>query len=183
MNDEKHDQDENGNTLEVDTQIEAKEKEELHKLKQEIEIKTKESEKYYSMLQRLQADFENYKKRVEKERKDIIDYASADIIKQLLPIIDNLERAIESIRKQHQSGVFVEGIDMILSQILKLMENLGVKEIEAMHKEFDPYYHEAIMRIEGDEHPDNTVVDVLQKGYVMKSKVLRPSMVKVMINN
>ena len=91
------------------------------------------------MLQRLQADFENYKKRVDKERVEIIDYAVEDVIMQLLPIIDNLERAIESARDHEESNnALLEGVNMILNQILELLERLGVKEIEALDKEFDP---------------------------------------------
>ncbi len=184
MNDEKHFREETINSTETENEKESEVLKDIHKLKQEFEDKTKEAEEYLSMLQRLQADFENYKKRVEKERIDIITYAVEDVIIQLLPIIDNLERAIESGRDQEKSNnAFLEGVDMILNQILELLEKLGVKEIEALDKEFDPHYHEAVMRVQNDDYPDNTIIEVLQKGYIMKAKVIRPSMVKVVINN
>ncbi len=170
--------------MDAENQKETEEFDDIDKLKQEIKAKTKESEEYLNMLQRLQADFENYKKRVDKERVEIIDYAVEDVIMQLLPIIDNLERAIESARDHEESNnALLEGVNMILNQILELLERLGVKEIEALDKEFDPHYHEAVMRVQDEDYPDNTIVEVLQKGYIMKSKVIRPSMVKVVVNN
>ncbi|MDK2901196.1 Protein GrpE [Koleobacter methoxysyntrophicus] len=163
-----------------DNEGQERPEEDINKIKKALEEKTKEAQDYFNMLQRLQADFENYKKRIKRDRQDMVNYAAEEIVKQLLPVIDNLERALDSAgEKGDVNPSFVEGIEMILKQIKGLLESQGVKEIEALGKKFDPQYHEAVMKIEDDTHGENTVVEVLQKGYIMNSKVIRPSLVKV----
>lgn len=151
---------------------------ETNKGKSELE-ETKEK------LLRLHADFDNFKKRTHKEREEWYQYASIGFMEKLLPVMDNLERAIESIHKENQEvqGVF-SGIQMIYNQLKEVLEREGLHEIEAVGKIFDPIFHEAIMQVpvsEGQE--ENLIVEQMRKGYCFKDKVLRPSLVKVAKDN
>ncbi len=134
-----------------------------------------EAEKMKDMALRTQADFINYKKRVAKEKIDIIAFANEQLILEQLEIIDNFERALES-EKDKDSG-FYKGVELILKQLVDKLSKFGLKEIEALDKPFDHNFHHAVMQEEG-ENPDH-VCEVLQKGYMLKDKVIRPSMVKV----
>jgi len=130
-------------------------------------------------LRRLKAEFENYKKRMIKERGQLINWAVEDLIKEFLPVLDDLERAIDSAKSSQDFSSLLQGIQMIYNYFKGLLEKKGLQEIPAEGKEFNPHVHEAIMRIESDEHPDNIVVEEMRKGYKFKDRVLRPSMVKV----
>lgn len=128
-------------------------------------------------LLRLQADFDNFRRRTRAEAANLADAANAKVFTELLPIIDNLERAVavEGVDK-----AFQEGVAMVLRQFLTTLERMGVVPIQAVGEEFDPTKHEAVMQVEAtEEFPSGTVVEVVQKGYLFKDKVLRPSMVKV----
>lgn len=126
-------------------------------------------------LQRVQAEFENYKKRVEKEREEFAKTACSGVIKRILPIIDNFEVAL----KNNPSGdEFVKGIEMIYAQLFSELESEGLKPIDAEGKMFDPYLHEALMQQESPE-PDGTIIEVFQKGYTLNGNVIRHSKVKV----
>ncbi|MBW3015488.1 nucleotide exchange factor GrpE [Candidatus Woesearchaeota archaeon] len=129
-------------------------------------------------LQRLQADFENYKKRVEKEKQENINSASRNIITKLLPILDNFELALKA---DKNSDDFVKGIELIYSELFEILENEGLKRIEATNKEFDPYLHEALLVEESDK--ENIVLEELQKGYMLNGKVIRHTKVKVSKTN
>ncbi|MCT4565781.1 MAG: nucleotide exchange factor GrpE [Maledivibacter sp.] len=129
---------------------------------------------------RLSADFQNYKRRIEKEKGDIYKFGSEKIVVDILPIIDNFERAIGSAQNNgEESDGLLSGIEMILKQILDVLEKHGIEEIDALDKEFDPNLHHAVMQEECDGKESDIVIDVLQKGYILNSKVIRPSMVKV----
>ena len=148
----------------------------------EIE-KIQESEKSFKeQLIRMQADFENYKKREEKKKQEFMEYAKQDLICQLLSVIDNLERA-SSYTDTHSNENHVDNIKEGLRGILKLFQNIlekeGLKPIKAVGEKFDPYCHEAIMNAESEKYPEDTVMEELVKGYYLKSKVIRPSVVKV----
>ena len=148
----------------------------------EIE-KIKESEKSFKeQLIRMQADFENYRKREEKKKQEFMEYAKQDLICQLLSVIDNLERA-SSYADTHSDEKNVENVKEGLREILKLFGNIlkkeGLKPISAIGEKFDPYCHEAIMNVESEKYPEDTVAEELVKGYYLKSKVIRPSVVKV----
>lgn len=135
---------------------------------------------YEHLLKVLQADFDNFRKRTAKEKEDIYTYANTQIVKDLLPILDNFERALGSVVKEDSSvKSFYNGIEMIYNQLITLLGKNDVKEINALNEPFDPELHDGIMQVEDSEFPENTVVEVLQKGYTLKDKVIRPSMVKV----
>jgi molecular chaperone GrpE len=137
----------------------------------------KEIEEYKISLARLQADFMNYKKRTEKEKQGLIKYGIENFVCELLPILDNFQRAMESETKREDE--FFKGVKMIENQIVQLLEKNGVEEIPSLNEEFDPNCHHAIVQEEVDGVDENIITGVLQKGYRLNDKVIRPSMVKV----
>lgn len=143
-----------------------------------LEQQTALAEDYLTRLQRLQADFENFRRRVTKEKEDFAKYASESLICSMLPILDNFERALAS----GESGNLLTGVEMIFRQFKEVLEKEGLCPINAVDNPFDPNCHEAVMQVETDEHPDNTVIEEFQKGYLLKDKVIRPAMVKVAKN-
>ena len=124
---------------------------------------------------RLMADFQNYKKRVEKEKKELYAYANENIMNELLAVIDNFERALE----QEAGDGFKEGMEMIFKQMSDVLQKSGLAEIPALGEEFDPNVHNAVMTEETEEYESGKVSGVMQKGYTLNGKVIRPSMVKV----
>jgi molecular chaperone GrpE len=126
-------------------------------------------------LQRVQAEFENYKKRCEKESSDFTKIANAELIRKLLPIIDNFELALKNCREKDE---FYKGMELIYSQLIESLQSQGLKHIECQDRKFDPYFHEALLTEESDKE-ENTVLEELQKGYMLNNKVLRHSKVKV----
>ncbi|MFS8540823.1 MAG: nucleotide exchange factor GrpE [Tissierellales bacterium] len=126
-------------------------------------------------LMRLQADFINYKNRVEREKKNIYSYALEDIFSQLLPVLDNFERALNSMEKDNS---YYEGVKMIYDQMLDVLKKNGLKEIDCLDKPFDPNFHHAVISEDSDKE-EGTILEVFQKGYMLNDKVIRPSMVKV----
>lgn len=137
------------------------------------------AEEHYEQMLRLQADFDNYRKRTQKEKTEIINFASERIVGDLLPILDNFERAASAAKTNPDIVAFSQGVDMIFRQLQTALSKEGLKAMEAVGQPFDPNLHEAVLRVDSDEHPENTVVEELQKGYFLKEKVLRPCMVKV----
>jgi len=134
---------------------------------------------HYDHLLRLQADFDNYRKRTQKEKVELIKYASERIVGDLLPVLDNFERAASAAKVNPDFAAFSQGVDMILRQLQTALSKEGLKAMEAVGQPFDPNLHDAVLRVDSDEHPENTVVEEIQKGYYLKEKVLRPCMVKV----
>jgi molecular chaperone GrpE len=132
-------------------------------------------------LLRVSAEFENYKKRTAREMADFKKFANQSLLKELLPIIDNFELAIKAAAEapDGKDACLLDGVELTRKEILKIFENFHVEPIDALGKPFDPNFHEAVMREESDEHPENTVVNELQKGYLMHDRLLRPSMVVV----
>ena len=145
----------------------------IKNLKKDLEEKTKLSEERLNQLKYLQADFENYKKSKDKEAENIIQFSNENLIKELLVIIDDFERAIQLIDEKNK-----EGLNLVYKNFFKILENYGLKKIEALDKKFDPYYHEIILK-EKSEKEDGIILDEIQSGYMLKSKVLRHSKVKV----
>ncbi len=144
-------------------------------------VETIEKDKYdelYDKHLRLMAEYDNFKKRTQKEKEELFGFAASDTIEKLLPVIDNLERAIESI-KEEEKNTFSDGVEMVLRQLLEIFDKMGVSEIEAVGKEFDPNLHNAVMHIEDSEAGANMIVEQFMKGYKYKDKVIRYSMVKV----
>lgn len=128
---------------------------------------------------RLQADFINYKKRNEKEKESIYTYAKSAIISDCLNALDNFERAFSTIDEDFKENSFYKGIEMVYKQMLEALSKNGMEEIEALNSKFDPTFHYAVMQEESEDIEPDTVIDVLQKGYKISDKVIRPSMVKV----
>jgi len=139
-----------------------------------------ENEELKNRLLRLQADFDNYRKRAKAEKEEHIEYANQELIKKLLPVLDNMDRACSS-SEGSEEGIKA-GLEKIAKQLKEVLEKEGLATIECEGEPFDPNCHEAVMCEEDSEHPSNTVVQELQKGYMMKDKVLRPSMVKVAVD-
>lgn len=142
-----------------------------------LKTKDKDIEELNNQLLRLQADFVNFRKRTEKEKESTVIYALESFICNLLPVIDNFQRAIES-EEEHENSFF-KGVEMIYQQLIKVFEDNGVKEIKSQGEEFDPNLHHAVFAEESSEFDSGKVIEVLQKGYMLKDKVIRPSMVKV----
>ncbi|MFZ5569315.1 MAG: nucleotide exchange factor GrpE [Thermodesulfobacteriota bacterium] len=158
----------------------ATEKEQVELLKEELASAKKEAETHYDRMLRLSADFENYKKRITREMSDLRNYANESIIKEFLPVLDNLERALQSVGNGGGNGNQVrEGVEMTLKEILKIMQKNGVSPVEALAEPFNPAFHQAVMREETDQFPENTVTRMLQKGYKLHERLIRPAMVVV----
>lgn len=156
---------------------------EIEQLQKQLEEMTKQSEENFNRFLRMQADFENYKKRTAREREELFFTSLENIMKELLPVIDNMERAVASFRDSGLDSSFVDGVDMIQKQFIKVLEKYGLKEIEAKGMEFDPNVHHAVMQVPGEAEEENKVKEVLQKGYFLGPKVIRPAMVQVVVNN
>ncbi len=137
----------------------------------------KDREDLYQRLARLQADFDNFRKRSKKEQEDFARYASQNLIERLLPVLDNFSRALEAEHGDNNS--LKAGVEMTYRQLFEVLSQEGLTVIEAKGQTFDPEYHEAVMQEETDQYPEGTVIEVFQKGYKLKNKVIRPAMVKV----
>lgn len=135
-----------------------------------------EDEVLLAKYTRLMADFQNYKRRTEKEKSDIYAYANEKLITGLLEVIDNFERAVLS---ETADEKYAEGMEMIFKQLKRVLEGSGLEEIKALGEGFDPNFHNAVMTEENDNFESGSVTEVLQKGYTLNGKVIRPSMVKV----
>ena len=132
-------------------------------------------------LQRLQADFENFRRRTSKERVEIGDVVTQELLKSLLPIVDNFDRAMAT--EQQDGAAFQKGVEMIYTQLGETLKNAGLEAIETEGKKFDPNFHQAVMRVENPDLEDDTIAQELQKGYIARGKVIRPSMVQVVSNS
>lgn len=152
---------------------------EVEQLKSDLEAQTKIAEDYLSRLKYLQADFENYKKMAARERELYELCATEELIKALLPVIDNLEAAIASAKQNEDDTSFVEGLELIYANLLAVLGKEGLKPIKAVGEKFDPYKHEVLVTVTDDELSEDTVVDEFEKGYTVGSKVIRTSKVKV----
>jgi molecular chaperone GrpE len=146
---------------------------------QELSDSAKKTQEYFDKLLRLHAEFENFKKRSIKERQQFLKFANEGLIRELIDILDNFERAFDSANKMTDLKSLHQGVEMILKQIYQLLEKNGVKKIECVGKPFDPVQQEAIAHIESDEQPENTVVEEVQKGYLLDERLIRPAVVKV----
>jgi molecular chaperone GrpE len=139
-----------------------------------------ESQQHYDRLLRVSAEFDNYKKRSAREADEFRKFANEALLKDLLHIVDNLERAIDSANDSGDANAcVVEGVGMTRDEILKIFSKYGVSPVDAVGKPFDPTFHQAIMQEETDAHPENSVVSEMQKGYLLHDRLLRPSMVVV----
>ena len=136
-------------------------------------------EELQDQIKRQMAEFDNFRKRTDKEKSQMYDRGAMDIVEKILPVLDNFERGLATATEEEKATPFVDGMDKIYKQLLVTLESVGVTEIECLGKEFDPVYHNAVSHVEDEEVGENTVVEVFQKGYMYKDSVVRHSMVKV----
>ncbi len=149
------------------------------KKKEKKDPKDAQIEELTDRLKRNMAEFDNFRKRTEKEKSAMFEIGAKDIIERILPVIDNFERGLNSMPEDAKGTPFAEGMEMIYKQLLKNLEEAGVKAIEAAGQPFDPNFHNAVMHVEDEEQGENVVVQEFQKGYLYRDSVVRHSMVQV----
>jgi molecular chaperone GrpE len=154
----------------------------LAELQNQLQEKTLEAEENYSRLLRLAADMENLKKRQERERAELLQFANENLIKELLPVVDNLERALDHGRQLEAPAPLLEGLEMVCQGFLKALGRFGVTPLDSVGQPFDPAFHNAVMQEAAPEVPDGSVIKELQKGYLLNQRLLRPAMVVVARN-
>lgn len=170
---------ENVSADEDDVSEDKAEKKGFFKKKDKKDKKDLQIEELTDKYRRTMAEFDNYRKRTEKEKTAMYEIGARDIISKILPVVDNFERGLATIPEADRTTPVAEGMDKIYKQLTKTLEDMGVKEIEAEGIEFNPDYHNAVMHVEDDSLGENVVAEVLQKGYMYKESVVRHSMVKV----
>jgi len=171
-------QEKEGQVLELQRELSSLEKK-FREQEKELDSIDNEADEYLDYLRRLKAEFDNYKKRSLKEQERRISLFSEALIKQFLPTMDDLERALGLVKRTKDTTNFVQGVEIIFNQLKNILEKQGLKEIKAKGELFDPHFHEAMMKVELEKYPDNLVVEEIRKGYKLKDRVLRPAMVKV----
>ncbi len=160
----------------------AEEKESPEQLKMQLEEVTQKAAEEHDRLLRLSAEFENYKKRMNRQMDDFRKYANETLLKDLLAVVDNLERALTTSGEKNDDSMkscLIEGVEMTLNEILKILSKSNVTPVTALGKPFDPAFHEAVMQETSNELPENTVINEFQKGYLIHDRLLRPAMVVV----
>jgi molecular chaperone GrpE len=144
----------------------------------EFDQLAKEKTELQELLQRRQAEFENFRRRVEREKSEVFDYASMDTVKSLLPILDDFERALKA---EAADKEYARGMELIHQRLSDVLKKLGLEQVSTKDALFDPHLHHAVDMVETDEYPDHTILDEYQGGYYFKGRLLRPAMVKVAI--
>jgi molecular chaperone GrpE len=169
-----------GEELQLQLEEDKREKfKEIEELKRKLEEKENEVKEHYDRLLRMAADFDNYKKRAAREKEEWTKFANEDLIKGILPFIDNLERAVNHSEKTKDFQSLVEGIKLTVQQLLNTLNKFGVSPIESLGKPFNPAVHQAMLLVETDQHEPNQVVEEFQKGYLLNERLLRPATVSV----
>ncbi|MBS4981736.1 MAG: nucleotide exchange factor GrpE [Lachnospiraceae bacterium] len=151
----------------------------LFKRKPKKDKKDEQIEELKDKLTRQMAEFDNFRKRTEKEKSAMYEIGAKDIIEKILPVVDNFERGLGAVTEEQREDSFVAGMEMIYKQIMTTLDTVGVKAIEAVGNEFNPDFHNAVMHIEDEEVGENIIVEEFQKGYTYRDTVVRHSMVKV----
>jgi molecular chaperone GrpE len=169
-----------GQTEQPNKEQTSQPKKELETLTQAIDLEKKRSEAYLSRLKYMQADFENLKKRMNRELETVQKYCNERLLIALLEVVDELELAVKSCHSTPSSELLVQGVEMTLKKLNKLLEQEGVSPIECVGKPFDPSKHNAASVLDKVDGEMSTVIEEIRKGYILKEKVLRPSIVKVM---
>ena len=158
----------------------TKEKSKFFKKKKDVkDAKDEKIEELSDKLLRQMAEFDNFRKRTEKEKSAMYEIGAKDIIEKLLPVIDNFERGFLTVEEEDKEDAFVVGMEMVYKQLMTMLEGTGVKPIEAVGQEFNPDFHNAVMHVEDEQVGDNIIVEEFQKGYTYRDSVVRYSMVKV----
>ncbi len=163
----------------AEEQDEQKEPEKKGFFKKKKDKKDEKIEELTDMVKRQMAEFDNYRKRTEKEKASMYEIGAREVIEKILPIVDNFERGLAAVPEEEKETPFVDGMNKIYRQLLSVFEGMGVKAIESVGQEFNPDYHNAVMHVEDEEAGENVVVEEFQKGYTYKDTVIRHSMVKV----
>lgn len=166
-------------TTETEEAGEQKEKKKLFGRKEKKDPRDEKIEELTDRVTRQMAEFENFRKRTEKEKAAMYEIGAKDIIEKMLPVVDNFERGLAAVPEDQKEDSFVTGMEMIYKQILTAFETMGVKPIEAIGTEFNPDLHNAVMHVEDEEVGENIIVEEFQKGYTYRDSVVRYSMVKV----
>lgn len=137
------------------------------------------ADEYQGRALRAQADFDNFRRRTQKEKEELAQYATSKLVTELLTVLDNFERALVTTPSSPESESFVKGVNMIFRQLDGVLKSEGLTAMETVGQPFNPEYHQAIMQVESEEYEEGIVTEEVQKGYLLKDKVLRPAMVKV----
>ena len=153
--------------------------EEIRRLKAALEAKTREAEAHQDRALRALAEFDNAKKRAARDREDYTRYANESLLREILPVLDNFERALQAARAQPAASAVVSGVELIQRELLRVLEKFGVAPFDSVGQPFDPTRHEAVARVSAPGKPDMTVVDETARGYMLNGRVLRPAMVTV----
>jgi molecular chaperone GrpE len=163
------------------TEIPAESGEETEvSLEKELTASQEEARRNWDLFLRARADLENFRKRAQREKEDLAKFANEKILREILPVVDNLERALEHVGSETGAGdSLAEGVEMTLKQFARVLDNFGVKPVTAVGEPFDPSRHEAMGQVESAEHPPNTVAQELQRGYLLNDRLLRPALVMV----
>ena len=155
------------------------EKKGFFKKKEKKDKRDEMIEELTDKVRRTMAEFDNFRKRTEKEKSAMFEVGAKSVIEKLLPVVDNFERGLAAVPEEEQGSAFVEGMEKIYKQMLKMLEDMEVKPIEAVGQPFDPNFHNAVMHVEDEETGENIVIEEFQKGYMYRDSVVRHSMVKV----
>ncbi|WP_228441555.1 nucleotide exchange factor GrpE [Novibacillus thermophilus] len=155
-------------------------RERLEELEKHVSKLERELSEMKDRYLRVQADLENFRRRTRKEKEEQAKYAALPVVKALLPALDNLERALDAARSENASSDGLgQGVEMVTKQMFDILKEFGLESIPSVGEPFNPEFHEAVMTVESEEHESGTVVEELQKGYLLKDRVIRPAMVKV----
>ena len=165
--------------VKVEEGVEEPTKEKPKKSKKKKDERDEKIEELSDKLLRQMAEFDNFRKRTEKEKSAMYEIGAKDIIEKLLPVVDNFERGFSTVTEEDKEDAFVTGMEMVYKQLMTMLETVGVKPIEAVGQEFNPDLHNAVMHVEDETVGDNIIVEEFQKGYTYRDSVVRYSMVKV----
>ena len=157
----------------------GKEKGSFFKKKEKKDKKDEKIEELTDRVRRQMAEFDNFRKRTEKEKTQMFETGAKSIVEKILPVVDNFERGLAAVTEEEKGTPFVEGMEKIYKQMMTVLEEAGVKPIEAVGQEFDPNLHNAVMHVEDEEFGENIIAEEFQKGYTYRDSVVRHSMVKV----
>ena len=157
----------------------AEEEPEKMKKKKKKEKWEEKIEELEDRVKRQMAEFDNFRKRTEKEKSHMYEVGARDVIEKILPVVDNFERGLAAVPEEQKNDPVIDGMDKIYRQLMTVLADLGVEPIEAVGEEFDPNYHNAVMHVEDEELGENVVAEEFQKGYMYRDTVIRHSMVKV----
>lgn len=164
---------------EAEPETKENKKEAKKKKKEKKDKKDEQIEDLTDRLKRSMAEFDNYRKRVEKEKSHMYEIGAKDVVEKILPVVDNFQRGFDCLSDEEKEAPFAAGMDKVFKQLMDMLEGIGVKPIETLNQEFDPNLHNAVMHVEDESVGENIIVEEFQKGYCYKDSVVRHSMVKV----